>query len=76
MNLRSTHPLGRSLDLSHEGNKGLGIDEILTPGKFEFPVLLDERDGEDGLVGERGAVDGRDQVCCLHCGYGSPSETT
>lgn len=43
---------------------------------FELPVLLDERDGEDGLVGERSAVDGRDQVCCLRRDYGSPSEPT
>jgi len=76
VNLRSTHPLSRSLDLRHEGNERLGVDEFLTPGEFEFPALLDERDGEGSLVGERGAVGGRDQVCCLRRGYGSPSETT
>ena len=75
MNLRGKHSLSRSLDLSHEGNKGLGVDEILTPGDFEFPVLLDEREGEDGLIYERGIVDGRDQVCRLRRGYGSPTET-
>ena len=59
VDLQSRHPLGRSLGLSHEGNKCLGVDEFLTPGELEFPALLDEREGEDTFVDERGAVDGR-----------------
>ena len=76
VDLRTKSPTGRSLGLGHEGNKGLGVNKFLTPGEFEFPVLLDKRDGKDGLVDERGAVDGRYYVRCLRRGYGLPSETT
>jgi len=43
----------------------MGVDEFSTPGNLELPVLLSEREGVDGFVGECDAVDGRVIVCGL-----------
>ena len=47
----------------------MGVDELLTPGELEFPVLLDEGEGEDTFVDEGGTIGVRDQVCRLRRGY-------
>lgn len=70
MDLRSSLRYSLSRDrgnLSHKLVVLLGVNELLAPGEFELPVLLDERDGEDGFVDELGAVDGRKFICRLRC---------
>jgi len=77
MDLRSRHPLGHSLgELGGEGPVLLTVDEFLTPGDLEFPILLNEREGVDGFVGERDAVDGGTYVCCLCRSYALIFEAT
>jgi len=79
VNLRSRHPLGHSAsldDLGSEGSVLLTVDEFLTLGDLEFPVLLDEREDVDSFIGERDAVDGRTYVRRLCRSYLSLSEVT
>jgi len=70
MDLRSRHHLGHSLgQLGGEDPVLLTVNEFLTPGDLEFPILLNEREGIDGFIGERDAIDGGTYVCCLRRSY-------
>ena len=53
-----------------------GVREVLDLGDLEFPVLLDEREDEDGVVIDRGTVGGRPDGCHLHDRYVSRLEVT
>lgn len=69
---RLTRNLG---NFSGEGAKLLGVDEFVTTGDLEFPVLFDKREGVYSFVGEPDAVDGSAYICALRSGYTLSPET-
>ena len=65
--LQRGYALGYSLGgPSDEGVTLLSVSKVLTIEDLEFPVLLDESEDDDGVVGHRRAVDGGTHGGGLH----------
>jgi len=70
VDLLSSYPLCCSLDSpSNECITLLGVDEVLAIDDLEFPILLDNSEGDDSIVADRGPEDGGEHGRELRCGY-------
>ena len=53
----------------------LGVQEDLAVENLKFPILLDKRDDDKSIAGQRGPEDGMEHVCSLRHDYVLSSET-
>lgn len=75
MYLRDEYPLSQSLRSSVHGTTLLGIRKVFGPEDLEFPILFSERDDEDSIIIELGAIGGSVRECDLCDGYSFRAET-
>ena len=77
VDLLSSRILGCSVGSSNvEGRPFLGVGEILAAEDLKLPILFDNSEDGDSIVGERTPKAGRDRPCSLRRSYILWSEIT